>query len=87
MGAGMAQISGMTHLLGKNRAHRQNRPSTPDHGFNWLEPEVSLTGPLVLVLGPGSIAPRLVSRFCARPRVSSQFVNTRPPEGVRSVQA
>jgi len=49
--------------------------------------EVSLTGPLVPVKGPGSIVPRLLSQCSARPRVSSQFASTRPPEGVRSVQA
>ncbi len=49
--------------------------------------EVSLTGPLVPVKGPGSIAPRLLSRCWARPRGSSQRISTHPPEGVRSVQA
>ena len=67
--------------------HSKSGPGEILCRYHGQESELSLTRPLVLVLGPGSMVPRLVSRSCARPRVSSQYVMTRPPEGVRSVQA
>lgn len=58
------------------------RSASPTRPTTVFSPEVSPIGRLVSVGLAGSIAPRPNGRCCARPRVSSQFVNPAYKEAV-----